>query len=557
MERNVVIHSLVQNIGRHPRLWILVFCLAGSLATFGPSLGNAYVMDDIPAIVENPAAAWPPQLDLIFGTNYWGNRPLYENLTIYRPLATLSFSFVDAFCSSPADDAMAQRLVNLLLNGVVAWLLGLIIFALTSRFGLSLAAAMLFCVHPVHVEAVIAVVSRAELMTAGFVLAGVLVHLGWYRSDKLSPGVRAAVGFLIFGLALMSKENGATLMIGLVLMDLAVFISSRVQRTNIKPGPWWIHVGNFSIFAAYMFLRSQILSGMLSGALAYADNPILGAGTLARVLTPFKVLYLNLGLMVFPVDLTWDYSFNHIQVVQSAFDPGFLVGALGFACLLTGMVYGLRRRTNLALALALFAATYSVASNFAFLSTILMAERLLYLPSAFFLMALVLGLAEVNFLSARWLQVGLGLLLVLAVVRVQVRVPDWEDQLSLAKSGVLVAPMSSKSQIYYGNQLQAAGNFEEGVKHLNAATIIDPTNFIAHTNLGIGLSELGRLDLAVEHWAQATELTKGRYFRSCARLCNGAMELGRIDLLRSWCTKPCIGAPANSTSTAAGPVRSD
>src|SRR5262249_44254927 len=61
----------------------------------------------------------------------------------------------------------------------------------------ALAAALLFALTPVHVEAVANVVGRAECMAAAFVLAALLAHR---KGTWLAP--------LCFALALLSKENG-------------------------------------------------------------------------------------------------------------------------------------------------------------------------------------------------------------------------------------------------------------------------------------------------------------------------------------------------------------
>lgn len=528
-------------IEKHPRTALFFGLLVLSIALYGSSLGNAFVLDDGPAVVSNPNAHWPPDLAGIATTNFWGSPSHYRNLTIYRPLTTLSFALVDGVAAGEAAPA-AQRAVNIGLHALASWLVALLILAWAGGLGAAWVAGILFALHPVHSEAVLGVVSRAELLAAVFVLLAVLNHLGWAREEaRAARGRRGIVGILLIALALFSKENGATVIVGLLLVDGVSALGRRLGAAgHRKCAPWWVHLGNVGALSGYMLIRSRVLSGLLAGDLNPYDNPLVGAGLLARILTPFKLLLINCRLMVAPLELTWDYSFNHVQVVSSVWDPLAWGGLAVAGAALALLVWAIRRDRALAAALVLLAASYSVISNMVFLSTIIMAERLLYLPSAFFLTAVVLvGVRAWPGEAAPWLRRGLIAALVVVscgfAARTVVRIPEWRDGLSLAEAGVRVAPDSAKARHMLGHELATAGRSADALSHYRASLALDPTNFMAHFNLGLALRQEGRTDEAMMAWEAALLTSRGTHRDSRAALCTTALGARRGDLLKRWC----------------------
>jgi len=529
-------------IQSHPKITLLAGMLVLCGGLYGSSLGNEFVLDDGPAVVSNPHAHWPPDLGGVFTTNYWGSPAHYRNLTIYRPLSTLSFALVDGAVTTEDAAPWVQRGGNILLHALVSWLTALLVLALTASTGAAWAAGVLFAVHPVHSEAVLGVVNRAELLAAVFSLWAVLNHLSWSEDDDRRGRVRRGIlGVALVGLAILSKENGATVVVGLLLVDGMALVARRLGW--VGPGrtaPWWVHVGNVAALGGYMLLRSRVLSGVLAGKLNPYDNPLVDAGALARVLTPFKVLAINCRLLVAPAELTWDYSFNHVPVVSSVLDGAAWAG-VGIAAGLTALlVWAWRSDRALAACLALFAATYSVVSNMVFLSTILMAERLLYLPSVFLVSGLALvGLRARHGAAAPWIRhclvAGLVLVAFGYAARTAVRIPEWRDGLTLAESGVRAAPDSAKARHLYGHQLASAGRVDEAIPHYQASLALDPTNFVAHFNLGLALYGAGRPDQAFHAWEAALLTSNGTYRKARAALCTAALSARRTDLLVRWC----------------------
>ena len=536
-------------------------------AVFANSLPNEYMLDDFPAVVHNRAAHWPPDPQAILTNNYWGSPANYNKLTIYRPLSTLSFALVDA---AGLDGPELQRAANIAIHSacsVLVFLLGLAFLGASATrsshrpriplaSAVSFACAVLFAVHPVHVEAVVGVVSRAELLAAFFVLLGTLLYLQAFpqSSPELGLGGRGATPRnrpllalllpLVFALALLAKENGATLWGVVIAVQLSRAIQAaryprfsgrggwRAAVASVPPAGWLAHLWLAAVLAGYLVWRSQVLAAVLGGDLSVGDNPIVGGDLLARVMTPFKVFFEYLRLLVLPANLTIDYSLNHLKIVTSATDASALAGLALFAGATVAALAAAGKHPVLSALILAFFATYIVVSNILFLSTIIMAERLIYLPSAFFLLAL--GYAAVRlqeFLRASPQTARrTGLIMtacsaVAALVFVGVtasRNLDWRTPFDLYSSAVIAAPDSAKSRHLLANELYRQGHVASALSHYAAAVAIDPGNFVARTNYARALAKSARYDEALEQLKEV--LTMAPAYRPAFNLVCGIFE---------------------------------
>jgi 4-amino-4-deoxy-L-arabinose transferase and related glycosyltransferases of PMT family len=150
------------------------------------------------------------------------SRPYYLN---YSPLHLFSYMLDHAIASL---NAYAFHLSSNLWAGVVAGLVYLVALALTQHRLISIAAATLFVVHPVHVEAVAWISSRKDLVAAAFVLPGFLAYLK-YRQRGLIAWYLASL--LLFLLALLGKLS--VVAFPAVLLSLDLFVEKRPLHRSI------------------------------------------------------------------------------------------------------------------------------------------------------------------------------------------------------------------------------------------------------------------------------------------------------------------------------------
>lgn len=173
---------------QHPvvrSLVTLLLLLVIASIVFAPVMSLSFLSDD---------------LDMVWGT---GRGAATWTHGFFRPLSFLSFRLVRVIAG---DQAFAQRIFNVLVHGVNAFLLYRLVFGtlITERAAVrqwaAWSAAVLFIVYPYHQEAIVWIVGRYPSLATLFVLCTLLVVM----SER---GVlRWPLAGLSFLLALMSYE---------------------------------------------------------------------------------------------------------------------------------------------------------------------------------------------------------------------------------------------------------------------------------------------------------------------------------------------------------------
>lgn len=141
----------------------------------------------------------------------------------WHPLTWLSYMLeIELFGLNPG----VMHLTNLGLHCLNTILVACVLNGLTGNRGLSLGVALLFGVHPQHVEAVAWVSERKELLCIFFGLQSMLVWQLSRMSGKLRHRVFA---YLLFVLSLLSKQMLVTLPFLLVVLAICPLKSADHQ----------------------------------------------------------------------------------------------------------------------------------------------------------------------------------------------------------------------------------------------------------------------------------------------------------------------------------------
>jgi protein O-mannosyl-transferase len=418
------------------KLWIgAALCLLTLLAysdtfTNGFTLDSAYIILRDPRVLKIAAA----NLQQIVNQDYWW--PNFHS-GLYRPLTTATFLFNCAVLGN-GQHAAGYHAVNILFHLVNVWLLFLLASRFFGRAWPAFFAAALWAVHPIATEAVTNLVGRSDELAAMAILGGLLLY---QRSAPLR-GRRmalAAAGLFVIGvLGGLAKELAVTLIAVMLLWDLVRGIGSWRDWLKLR---WPFYLAALLALCVFFAARWRVLGSEPPAEIPYVDNPLAYAGFWTAKLTALKVIGLGLWLMIFPIHLSCDRSYNQIPL-SGWTDPAVWAAMLTIGGLLAAAT--LRRRKDPMMfwcagfcAIALFPTSNLVVSIGS-----VMAERFLYLPSAAFAVAIT-ALA----FRSKWQRhapIVLGLLIALYAVRTYLRNPDWKDDLTLASHDVAVVPQSFK-----------------------------------------------------------------------------------------------------------------
>ena len=163
---------------------IVLLCIVATAVLYAGDLHLGFFrVDDQQYVVSNPwiqGITWKHLAQILFNPYYLS----------YSPLHLLSYALD---YTVGGLNAHVFHLSSNLWAGAVAGFVYLVALALTQERRTAMVAALLFIVHPAHVEAVAWISSRKDLVAAAFVLPCVLSYLkyrqrgtiGWYIASLL------------------------------------------------------------------------------------------------------------------------------------------------------------------------------------------------------------------------------------------------------------------------------------------------------------------------------------------------------------------------------------
>jgi tetratricopeptide (TPR) repeat protein len=481
------------------------------------SINNQFLMDDPKVIAQNQLIRDPTNIGTILFSDYLSSVPEDISGRLYRPIPMLSYA-VNYWIGGLS--VKGYHIVNILLHGVVALLVMWLCLILFGNLKISFFVALLFVAHPINTEAVVEIVNRADLLAAGFFVLSLIYYIKCQRQSQRGKRYYL-LALLFFFLALLSKENAVTLVGVIFLTDLVFHLKTRQGflfdiKQVLQDNFFRRYLGFIIVLVGYLLIRMSVLGGIgLSHAASILDNPIASASFLAGRLTAVKVFWKYICLLIFPLHLSCDYSYNQIPVAQSLFEPQLIAGFVLLLSLVLLLVVTYRRTGKIFFSLMFFAATFLIVSNLIVVIGTIMGERLLYIPSLGFCILLAMGLSALPSLAKRTETkkmlsvlaiVLLVTIMVLYCVRTVVRNNDWQDDFTLYIGAAKACPNSARVWNNLGSSYGSRKYNDEAVASLERAVSIFPQYTTAWFNLSRAYEQAGLLEKAIASARRVTEL---------------------------------------------------
>jgi tetratricopeptide (TPR) repeat protein len=388
---------------------------------------------------------------------------------LWHPTAWLSH-MLDA--TLWGDWAGGHHLSSVVVHGAGSVLLYLFFREATGGVWRSAAVALLFAVHPLHVESVAWISERKDVLCGFFWIAAMVAHGRYARA----PTWRRYLFTLLWtALALTAKPMAVMLPAALLLVDLWP-----LQRLGDQ------HRGR----ALLRLLLEKLPLGLLV-ALYFVF--FLQAPVTAPQILPLDLRLANTAIAY------WTYLYQTVVPTGLSFyyplvmAPASWAAPLGygvFVLLLAAFGWWFRARPYLAVGLVWYLVTLLPVIGFIPIAAHAHADRYTYLPliGIFALLAWALPSPQGRTRRAAWLAVAV-LLVALAWRQAQ----TWKDSVSL-----------------YANALR-----------------VNQNDFMAHLNLADEWVRQGRLDDASAHVEQVTILAFGRELEYAAALVRGEIALAQ------------------------------
>ncbi|TAM36087.1 tetratricopeptide repeat protein [bacterium] len=261
---------------------IIVFAILILLVSFVsllPSLSNGFVGgDDSNYVLKNP---------LIRDLSWRGVRNIFTSmhLGLYKPLTMLSFALeYHYFKLGPYTYHLTNLILHLLNALLVFWLILLV----SRKAWVSFIVALLFGIHPMHVESVAWVSERKDVLYSLFFLSGIIAYIYSLRDKKR---VYHYLTFFLFILTLLVKPMGLTFPFILLLCDYILYI--KLDKDNLKSkAVFFITSGiflGFTLIFASGYASRQPSFGFFDG-IFIANYALLFY--LAKIILPLKLCVL-------------------------------------------------------------------------------------------------------------------------------------------------------------------------------------------------------------------------------------------------------------------------
>lgn len=490
--------------------------LAACALTYANGLGGAFTYDDKAVVRDNPRIQAVERIDRIFATSYFGG-PVGTG-SAYRPVLLLSFA-LQWWIHGGA--AILFHAGNVLLHAAVTLLLWRFLLVLALPPPQALGAALLFAVHPIHVEAVTSIVGRGETQAALFVLLYLFAAVRVAARRRLGVALAAAVAFYVLGT--LTKE-GAAVAPALAFLALGVLaeggLIARARAAFVRG--WPLYLASAAALAGVFVVRAGILGGPLKNArtgIFELENPLAPLPALPRVCNALTLLVRYAGRVVFPVELTAD---------ESAWSLARWTGreplARAAAALLVGaaIVALLRLKSSPAASFGFlfFCAAFLPTANVLFPIGTVFAERLAYLPSAglcLVLAAALLGAAGDFADLPRARLTALAAVTLLFAARAAARNTIWRSEQALFANTVNTSPGSAKAWYNDGFNALERKDLGHARESERKATQTYPNYWDAFAVKGHAERDLGLLPEAEASYARSVAL-------------NGAYENGWFGL---------------------------
>jgi tetratricopeptide (TPR) repeat protein len=500
---------------------VCVGLVAITWAVFGETLTHDFVnFDDHVYVYENPLVVRGLSPEGIVGAF------THTHSRNWHPLTTLSH-MLD--CQLYGLNAGGHHFTNVILHTISVLLLFLVLKQMTGALWQSAFVAVLFAIHPLHVESVAWIAERKDVLSAVFFM----LTLGAYTHYARAPSaLRYLLVALVFAFGLMSKPMLVTLPFVLLLLDYWPLARIAVQRSEPRNRLPRLITEKIPLFAMSALSCIATLFAQRQGPRAIDQLPFLW-----RLENTFVTYVTYIWQMLWPARLAVFYPHpnDRLALVEVAVAIAFLVG-------ISLMVIYLRR-----------AKPYLVTGWFWYLGMLVPviglvqvgeqshADRYTYLPQIGLYIMITWAIGDLLLESTRIRRVLVGVMAAMAIVILSVRAfgqtSYWKNSDTLWNHTLAVTEENDVAHNNLGFLFLRRGELDKAISEFQTALEIRSRNTQTHYSLGAALiqSNLGNAlarkqlwDAAVDHLQEAVRL-RPDYADAYFNLGSVLFQQGRID----------------------------
>jgi len=397
-----------------------------------------------------------------------------------------------------------HHLHNLFFHIANSLLLFFIFRKMTDSSWRSSFVAVLFALHPLHVESVAWVSERKDVLSTFFWMLTIWSYI-WYVERPAVKRYLLVIVFLTLGL--MSKPMLVTLPFVLLLLDFWPLCRIRFQKAGV--------VKKFqqrSIVYRLVLEKTPlfVLVAMSSAVTFYAQKH--GGAVASLDVTSLKVRIANalvsyvkyIGKMVYPSKLAVLYPYSEILQGWEIIGACLLLVSISFLAIRT-----IKQKPYFAVGWLWYIGTLVPVIGLVRIGKQSMADRYTYVPLIGIFIIIAWGVPE---LVAQWRYRKIWLT-TLATVFITIlmgmtwkQVGYWKNSITLFEHTLKITSNNYLPHNNLGVALQDEGRIDEAIDHYLKALQINPYYEKAHYNLGVALQDEGRIDEAIDHYLKGLQI---------------------------------------------------
>jgi len=371
-----------------------------------------------------------------------------------------------------------------------------------SHFRVALFGALLFAVHPVHVEAVAWLAARKEVLQGFFFFSAFYLYLKAREEVGRRRVLSLGLGLFAILLATLSKPSAIVFPAVLLVYEIA---RNRETWIQFVKKHWLFFVCSTGISVLFVSILIQVMID------AGGVKPYRGGSLFNNFLVSFYAFLYNIKLLAFTVNYSASYT---IDLPQPFLGPRTLAVLFITLLLFALSLWSLRRSKIFFFAFFFFVVTVLPFLNLVPSSTIL-ADRYLFIASFSYCFLLGVGfdrlcklrLARFSEGFPRLLAMTLFLFLLVGYSLMTIRQNTiWQNSLTLWADAVEKSPKSNTANALMGVVCMDLGMDQEAVKYLERAVEILPYDYQSRNNLGIVYGRSGEPEKALREFAMAMHL---------------------------------------------------
>lgn len=467
-----------------PHRTILIACVLMGITIFAffPSLSNGFTnWDDTAYVTDNLLirSLSVENLTKMFTTFQLG---------FYHPLTLLSYACEYRFFG---PHPLAYHATNLLLHLMNTLLVYRLIYLLSGKQLAAFVTALLFAVHPLHVESVAWISERKDVLSAAFILAALIAYVR-YRGKETRGAYLLTL--TVFTCSFLAKPMAVAIPLVLLLFDY--LMGRKFDRKMILEKIPFLAIAVF--FAIFAFLAQEKFGAVKHETSFISWNNISVAC--------YGFLF-YIGKLLLPLKLSCIYPYP--AKTGGLYPFSIVISPLIVIVLTIGMLFAGRYSKKITFGYFFFLITLAPVLQLVPVSLSMTADRYTYLPAVglFYIAGEGCSYLWERFRRRRvvLMVAGLAAAGMLAGLTSQ-RCRVWENSVTLWNDVLAKYPRVPSAYNNRGYAAAGTGDLAQAIADYTEAIAIDPDYAEAYSNRGNAYGAAGDFDRAIADYNEAIRI---------------------------------------------------